>query len=838
MTTLLQDFRYAFRQLRKSPGFAITAILTLALGIGANTAIFSLFDQVMLRNMPVRDPGRLVLLKEKSQADRGHTHSEGDEDLPFSYPAYRHLRDENRVMQGLLASSSTGVAFTSDEKTEQTSAELVSGNYFEVLGTRPALGRLFTQADDTQKNGNPVVVLSYAYWKSRFGADPGILNRTVRLNGNPFVIIGIAPEGYTGLSAEQVPNLFVPMSMEPQMDPRWPNNLEDARSRWLNILGRLKPGVSRKQAEVALNPIWHNIRQSELEQMTDRGAKFDKGFMSTHLFVESGGQGLPFLRSDFGKPLIALMAMVIAVLLIACANIANLMLVRAAGRRREMAVRGALGASRARIFRQVLCEGLLLGTMATLLGIMLGQFGIRILVGAIPAEQGLTQTFSTHLDARILVFTALAAMLTTLLFSFAPALAATRLSLANALHDRSNAMSGGGSRLRSILVSGEVMLSLLLLIAAGLFARTLFNVKAVNTGFTTDHLLTFSVNAKLLGHNTIDTRAEYERILDVLRGAPGVRNASYSMLPLLSNDDMGGSMKIGGYVPKPGEDIDFHMNLVAADFFSTLQAPLLAGRGFTDGDKAGGHKVGIVNSAFAIRFFGSPGAALGHMFCYGCGKVSDVADTEIVGVVGNIKSSSLRDKPDPFVFLPYAQSPDITSASFFLRTTQPPELAAAAVRNAVANVDRDLPIRDLESMDAHISNSIFQERLISGLSVAFGALAALLAAVGLYGVLAYSVAQRTQEIGVRMALGASRLGVVKLVLRQVLVLSGIGILLAIPISLALAKFLQSQLYGISSHDPAVLLGVIALLLVLSAVAGIIPARRAAGVDPMKALRME
>ena len=835
--TFPQDIRFALRQLRKSSGFTITAVLTLALGIGANTAIFSLFDQVMLRNMPVRDPRSLVLLKEQSQAERGHTHSEGDDKLYFSYPAYRHLRDENKVLQGVLASASEQVAFATNERTEQTNAELVSGNYFDVLGMRPALGRLFTQADDSQKNGNPVIVLSYEYWKSRVGAVPGILNQTVRLNGYPFTVVGIAPSGYAGLSPEQIPDLFVPMSMQPEIDVRWPNNLEDARSRWLNILGRLQPGVSLKQADAALNPLWQNIRQQELDQMTDRSAKFDQKFMSTHLFVESGGQGLPMLRNDFGTPLIALMAMVSAVLLIACANVANLMLVRAAGRRREMAVRGALGASRTRIMRQVLSEGALLGIMAASLGILFAQLGICLLVQAIPQEVGLTQALSAHLDARILAFTVLAAMLTTLLFSLAPSLAATRLSLTDALHDRSNASRGGGARLRSVLVSGEVMLSLLLLVAAGLFARTLFNMKAAETGFKTDHLLTFSANAKLLGHNVIDTKAEYERILDALRASPGARSASYAELPLLSGDDRGGDIDIAGYEPKPGEELDFRMNFVHPQFFSTLQVPLLAGRMFTDGDKAGGHKVGIVNQAFATRFFGNPNAALGHMFCFGC-KKGTAPDIEIVGVVQGMKSSSLRDKNAPFFFLPYTQGEDAASAAFYIRATQAPELAAASIRSAVASVDRDLPVQYLESMNEHIAASIFQERLISGLSVAFGALAALLAAIGLYGVLAYTVAQRTQEIGVRMALGASRIGVVKLVVGQVLLLSGIGIALAIPLSLASAKFLESQLYGISSHDFGVLSGVVVLLLALSIVAGIIPAHRAASVDPMKALRIE
>ncbi len=836
MQLLLQDLRYALRQLRRNPGFALVAVTTLALGIGANTAVFSIFDQVMLRNLPVRDPNALVLLSEHSEAEAGGLHSHGDNKLYFSYPGYRLLQAHSPVFAGVLGSAPTMLAIAGPDHTEQTWGELVSGNYFDVLGMRPALGRLLTPADDAARAGSPYTVLSYAYWQSRFGGNPAILDTTLHLNGQPFQVIGVAAPGYTGLSPEETPALFVPMSMQTALGGR-KDFLDDPNQRWMNVLARLKPGVSQAQAEAAMAPIWRSIRQSGLQQVHHRSARFDQKYMDSHLFVRSGSQGLPMLRDDFGTPLIALMGMVLAVLLIACGNVANLLLVRGAGRRREMAVRGALGATARQLFRQSLLEGLVLGACAAALGAAIGQLGAHLLISSIPAETEVTGALSAQLDLRVLAFTVLLTLVTTLLFSLAPAFAGARVDLTTALHQQSSAVRGGGSRLRSILVSAEVMLSLVLLVVASLFAHTLYNMQGVQPGFRADHLLTFDVNAKLLGRDASATRAEYQRLEEALRQQPGVRSVAYSSVSLLSGNSQGGDVSIAGYVPRPGEDLDMDMDTVSPDFFSTMRIPLLAGRTFATSDHFGGHKVGIISQSFASRYFGSPRGALGHVFCFNCPD-STRPDTEIVGVVPDVKTDDLRDLPAPFFYLPSDQSDEARPASFYLHTTQDPAAAADTIRHAVATVDPNLPIRNLESMQSHIANGLFQDRLISNLSIAFGALAALLAALGLYGALAYSVAQRTQEIGIRMALGADRGQVVRLVMRQVLRMAGAGILLGLPLSMALARLLKSQLYGVSGSDPGVFVSVVVALTLLALLAGLIPARSAASIEPMRALRTE
>lgn len=835
MQSVLQDLRYALRQLRRNPGFALLAVLTLALGIGANTAVFSIFYQVMLRDLPVRNPGSLVLLSEHLEAESGGLHSHGDDKLYFSYPAYRALQAGDHVFQGVLGSGPMMLAIAGQDHTEQAWGELVSGNYFDVLGMRPALGRLLTPADDAQRGGNPYAVLSYAYWQSRFGGNPAILDTTIHLNSQLFQVVGVAAPGYTGLNPEETPALFVPMSMETALGGR-EDFLDAPNQRWMNVLARLRPGVSAMQAQTAMAPVWRSVRQSALAQVQHRNSGLDRQFMDSHLFVHSGAQGLPMLRDDFGAPLIALMGMVLAVLLIACGNVANLLLVRAASRRREMAIRGALGAARALLFRQALLEGLVLGAIAAVLGAALGQAGARLLVGALPAESGISGALSARLDLRVLAFTIVIGLLTTLLFSLAPAFAGARVEMTSALHRQSSAARGGSSRIRNILVSAEVMLSLVLLVLAGLFVHTLYNMQSLNPGFRPDHLLTFSVDAKLLGRDAAATRAEYQRLAETLRQQPGVGSVAYSSISLLSGDYRGGNVSIAGYVPAQGDELDMNLDVVSPGFFSTLRVPLLAGRTFTPADHTGGHKVGIVNQSFATRFFGSPRAALGHAFCFHC--IGVTPDTEIVGVVSDVKTGAIRDLPAPFFYLPSDQSEEALPASFYLLTAQDPAAAADAIRRAVAAVDPELPVQYLEPMQVHIDTSLFQERLVSKLSIAFGALAAFLAALGLYGVLAYSVAQRTQEIGVRMALGANRGQVVRLVMGQVLRMAGAGIVLGLPISAAVAHLLKNQLYGISGSDPAVFVSVVLALVFLALLAGLLPARKAASVEPMRALRTE
>ncbi len=834
---MFTDLRFSFRQLRKSPGFALIAIITLALGIGANTAIFSLFDQVMLRNMPVRSPKQLVLLTEHSQAERSSLHSHGDEVLYFSYPAYRQLRDRGRTLEGMLASAPVMMGLNNGTDNVQSWGELVSGNYFDVLGLRPVLGRLFTSADDVQRNGSPVIVLSYETWRDRFGSDPGVLSRTVMLNGYPYTIVGVVAEGFKGLSPEDVPALFVPISMQPQLMPDRAY-LENPKERWINIVGRLKTGVSRATAEAALNSIWRDIRSDELTKLSDRSEQGDREFMSTHLFVDSGARGLPMLRDDFGTPMTALMAIVVAVLLIACSNVANLMLVRASGRRRETALRGVLGASHWRLFRYSISEGALLGIAAVGLGLLLGNLGLHALISAIPAEADLRSALTPYLDMRVLCFTSFAALITVFLFSIAPALATTRVVPITALHENSMAVRGSTRRTRNLLVCLEVMLSLVLLVVAGLFARTLLNMRTVDTGFRPTHLLNFDVNAKLLGRDLDSVRNEYQRMQEAIAGQSGVQGSAYSRLPLLSDTTVNTDVEIASYTPAPQQNMHIQMNSVSASFFSTLQIPLLAGRAFATTDYGSNYPVAIVNESFANEFFGSPAAAVGQHLCKACKRVSEKKYNEIVGVVKDFKSARLGEKAAPAFFLPFTQDAAALSATFFVRTSQDPGAAADSIRALVRGIDPALPVQDLASMEEHIDAGMFQQRLLSTLSVGFGLLAAFLASLGIYGVLAYSVSQRTQEIGVRMALGSTRTQVLKLVFTQVIHIAIAGIVTALPLVWISTRMIQSQLFGISRLDPWVIVSAIVLVLLLTGTAGLIPARRAASIEPMQALRNE
>jgi putative ABC transport system permease protein len=835
MSGFSQDFRYALRQLAKSPGFAAVAIVTLALGIGANTAIFSLLDQALLRRLPVKEADRLVILQSVGSFN-GHTSSRTDENFYFSYPMYRDLRDRNSVFASLIATDYAAVGVQWHNQPELVGAELVSGNYFDALGIRPALGRLMIADDDRVADANPVVVLSFSYWQRRLGSDPSVVNQSLLVNGRPFTVLGVAPPGFHSVVMGDTPDLFAPMTMKAQVRPGI-KDLEDRKSRWLNIIGKLKPGLTREQAEAGINPLWYSIRADELKQRGENSESVKESFLTkSHLFVRDGAKGFSPLRSDVQTPLLIIMAMVGLVALMACANVGSLLLVRAAGRMREMSVRYALGAKRARVVQQLLVEGLMLGLAGGALGIAIAPSVSAWLINTIWSTMPGDLPFSSHPDLRILFFNFSLALLVSLLFSLAPAIQFWRPNLAPALKQQAMTAGGGPLRFRRISVAVQIGLSILVLVGAGLFVRTLHNLKSLNVGFETDHLVTFGVQATLAGYRPDQTRDLDTQILQILAALPGVRSVAGTTDPELADDNTGKNITLSGYTAKENEDMGVESPEVSPGYFSAMGMPLLAGRELAEQDRDGTQKVAAVNESFARHYFGEPQRAIGNYFGWGAGKVK--LDTEIVGVVKDARHTGVRQEILRTIFIPYLQDKDLRSMTFYVRTWQSPESAEATVRRAMQSLDSKLVLDNFRTMQEQVDDNLTADRVIAILASAFGVLAVLMASVGLYGVLAYSTAQRTREIGIRIALGAGRSSVMRMVLVEVLWLAGISIAVALPTSLLLTRAAHSQLFGISSSDPLTLVVVTVLVAAVALASALLPARRAAKTDPMKALRYE
>ena len=836
MTGLGKDFRYALRQLAKSPGFAAVAIITLALGIGANTAIFSLLDQALLRRLPVKDSDRLIVLQ-STGAFSGHTNSRTDENFSFSYPMYRDLRDHNSVFSGLIATAWTEVGVQWRNQPELVAAELVSGNYFDVLGLQPARGRLFVASDDVVPDANPVVVLSFSYWQRRFAADPSIVNGSLLINGRPFTVIGVAPPGFHSVVMGDTPDIFAPITMKGEIRPGL-TDLLARNSRWLNIVGKLKPGLNREQAEAGINPLWYSIRADELKQREHSSEQFKESFLTkSHLFVRDGAKGFSPLRTDVQRPLLIIMTMVGLVALMACANVGSLLLVRAAGRIREMSVRYALGAKRARVVQQLLVEGVLLGLAGGALGIAIAPRIAAWLIKMIWSSTPGDLPFSSHPDLRVLLFNFSLAMLVSLLFSLAPAAQFWHPNLTPALKQQVMTAGSGPLRFRRISVAVQMGLSLFVLVGAGLFVRTLHNLKSLNVGIATDHLVTFSIQPALAGYRPDQIHDLETRVLQSLAGVPGVRSVAGTNDRELADTDLSNNITLAGYTEKENENMNVESPSVSPGYFSTMGMLLLAGRDFTEQDRAGTQKVAVVNESFARHFFGEPQRALGHY--YGKGGGPGVAtDTEIIGVVTDARHVGVRQEITRTTFTPYLQELNPVSMTFYVRTWQPPESAESTLRSAMQALDSKLVMDDFRTMQEQIDDNLTAERVIAILASSFGVLAVLMAAVGLYGVLAYSTVQRTREIGIRIALGAARTSVMRMVLVEVLWLAGVSIAFALPASLLLTRAARSQLFGVSSSDPLTLCAATLMVAAIAVMSALLPARRAAKIDPMTALRYE
>ena len=829
MTVFPREMKFAFRALRKQPAFTAVVILTLGLGIGANTAIFSLLDQVLLRRLPVRDPQQLVLLDGPGPF-QGRTFNR----QTFSYPMYRDFRDRTEVFSGVFGRMATAVTSTYAGQTERVNAELVTGNFFDVLGVRPALGRVLSASDDGAPGAHPVAVLGYGYWTRRFGGDPSILNQTISLNGHPMTIVGVSARGFDGVQVGAPPDVMVPVTMKAQMTPTW-DDLENRRSRWLTVMARLAPGVTRERAEAQMNVVYRQILEAEAAALpTTASQSFRQRFVAKHLDVLPGARGLSDLRSQFNTPLVVLMCMVGVVLLIACANIANLLLARAASRQREVSIRLALGAGRGRIVSQQLAESAVLAAAGTGVGLLLATWTGSFLLAALPGEGG-SRGLHAGPDARVIAFALALAVVTALIFSIMPSLHATRTSVSGALKDEAGSVAGGGrqARMRSALVIAQVALSMVLLSGAALFARSLFNLRSVDPGFAVDRLVAFSIDPSLSGYDTARSRTLFARLQTELSTLPGVRSVAMAEIGPLTGSNWSMTVKVDGYAAKENEDLNPSVDGIAPGYFSTLGVPLIAGREFTPADDHGAPRVAVVNETMARYFFGSSNP-LGRRFGFGRDRATDI---EIVGVVKDTRSQDLRTEPVRFVYIPYSQDPNLGPLTFYVRAAGA-QSPATAIREAVQRVDPSLPMYDMKTMATQVDESLFIDRKVAALSVAFGALATLLAAIGLYGVISYAVARRTREIGIRMALGAERRRVLWLVLREAAALAGIGIAAGLLAAVLLVRYVQAQLYGLSATDPRTLFAAAIVLAVIALVAGYVPARRATAIDPMRALRTE
>jgi predicted permease len=839
MTTTLSDLRYACRGLRRSPLFAIVAILSLALGIGANTAIFSLIDQILLRHLPVAAPDQLVMLYQRANNMGSNMGTRMN-----SYPLYQDLQQKAEPLSEVLCRRLVSASLTFDSETERVEAEMVSGNYFSLLGVKPAIGRVFNSREDDQiYRGHPTVVLSYGYWASRFARDPGVVGKKIRVNDYPMTIVGVSAEGFAGLDPTQAPQIRVPILMKDIMMPdfAW-LHMDDRRARWVQVFGRLKPGYTVASAQAPLQGLFTQIRAFE---MTLPGARdwsqySRQEFMKGRLLAAGAAIGYSPLRSDFSTALVVLMIMVGLVLLIACANVANLLIARGFMRQKEIAVRLSLGASRGRLVRQLLVESLVLSGAGGVLGLGIAFALTRGLLALVP-QQGQPLLITAYPDPRILSFALGLTFVTGIVFGLLPALRASRPDPWTTLKDTMGSIAGdrGSLFLRKGLVTAQVALSFLLLFGAGLFVRSLQNLKTTDTGVALENLVMFQLAPALSGYDNERATIFYRNLRDRLRAAPGVQSAAVATVPILAGDEWDSSMAVEGHQAKDGEDMQAFMNAVSPGYFETMKTPLLEGRDFRDGDaKEIGPAnnepgVAIVNRRFAEHFF--PGrSAVGKHIGFGGGPSAKLS-IEIIAVVADSLYEGPREGVHRQVFVPNWGK---NSAVFYVRTLTPSAASYSMVRNEVRQLDAAIPVYSMKTVEGQLDETLLTDRLIAMLSAGFGLVATLLASVGLYGVMAFVVARRRKELGIRLALGAQPGGVIWLVMREVLLLLAIGLAVGIPAALGLGRYVASQLYGIQAHDPTTTGATVVLLAAVSAAAGLIPAQRASRIDPILALRHE
>ena len=838
METLFKDIRYGLRGLLKRKGFAAIAVLTLALGIGANTAIFTLVNAVMLKTLPVQNPEELVLFSD--------TASEGTslEDTPrtgqwlrFSYASYEYLRDHNQSFQELAALRS-GESRLSVRQTDsqanaaaRASGHLVTGNYFSMLGVRAMRGRVLTPEDD-KAGAAPAAVMSHRYWEQELNSDPAAIGKNVIINNTNFTVVGVTPPEFFGERVRRPPDFWIPLSFHPQIELR-ESFLTNKEAYWLMLMGRLKPVVNLDQANASVNLL---LRQHLTElagsQLTPER---QQGIQNTYVQLAEGQGGISGLRRAYSKPLHMLMAIVGMVLLIACANVGSLLLSRAASRKAEISLRLALGATRWRIIRQLLTESMLLALVGGICGVLLAQWGVYILVGLVAK----TSPLNTTPDIGVLAFTAGVSIIAGLLFGLVPAIQASRTNLSSAMKEKTRTR-GGPLRfsLSSLMVVMQVGLSMVLLTGAGLFARSLLKLQSEDVGFNRENVLLLGIDPRLANYKPNELAALYQQIIERVGSVPQVRNVSMATYAPMSGTSRISSIQVPGYTPQPGEDLVVQDVLTGPKYAETLGIPLLRGREIELRDTVSAPRIAVVNTAFADHYFKDQNP-IGRTFTFD-DETDGGAALEIVGVLGNIKTDDARDKPEPTVYRPILQIAEqgAYSCTIHVRTVSDPTPLTGQVRQMINQIDDKLPIFNVKTLSAQLHENLNQERLIAQLVSFFGALALILACIGLYGVMAHGVARRTGEIGIRMALGARGGNIAWMILRETLYLVLAGLILGVPAALLGARLISTQLFGLSSTDPLTLVGAAIVLAVVAMLAGYLPARRASRVNPLNALRYE
>jgi predicted permease len=839
METLWQDIRYGLRMLAKSPGFTAVAVLTLALGIGANTAIFTVINAVMLRALPVQHPEQLVTIGNPARVHSWRGGTPGTE--VFSFPLYREVRDNNSVFSSLLASSNLdNLRIAIDGGPENVQGRMVTGNYFQTLGVEPLLGRTFTAEEDRLPGSDPVIVISYAYWQRRFACDPAVIRRKVRVNNYPFTIIGVAPPGFFGEVVGDRADLWAPMMMQSQlMSGR--EYLEDADASHALLIGRLKPGVTLAQAQANVEAV---VEHALLVTLNAKLSADDRNALRRQKItvqVSPGGRGLSRIRQEFATPLLLLMAIVALVLLVACVNVANLMLVRSTARQREIAVRFAIGAKPSRIVRQLLTESLLLAFLGGAIGLLLAEWSSTVLVRlASSYSTGTHSPLSLTLDWRVLGFTAVVCLSAGVAFGLAPALRFLRVKLGVSLKEGVRDLgTGPKSHLGRVLTASQIALGVLVLMAAGVLVRSLRNLQEADLGYSREHLLLVHVDLLTGGYKGASVPTATRELLRRLASLPGVHGVTVSSNGLFSGTESSDSIRIDGAAPFNGVDDSTGDDEVGPNYFSTIGVPILQGREITEQDFSTAAHVMVVNESFANFYF--PGRnPLGHKISVQDSDHPDQPSYEIIGVARDTHDHSVRDAVRRRMYAPLTSADfDQTDLlNFEIRAIGNPQILINSVREEMRAMNPNLVVGDAETAGQLVTDTLITQVLVARLSAFFGALVLTLVCVGLYGSMSYKVAARTKEIGLRMALGAPRADLVWMVMRDAGLVLAAGLLVGIPLGFGAAQLFKAMLFGVGVSDPLSIASAILALVAVCLAAAILPVRRAMRVDPMEALRYE
>jgi len=840
MTHLLADLRLAARSLARAPLFTVVAVVSIALGIGANTAVFTLLDQVALRPLPIQRPDELVQIHARGVESYGGTMGNGTE---LSWPMLRDFQDKAHGFDGVVGRVITQLHVGQNGVSERTDGEMVSGNYFEVLGVEPAIGRLLTPADDATISGHALAVLGYDYWRRRFSGRDDVLGQAIQINGHPFTVVGVAARGFYGLELGQPADVFVPVTMQPQLGPAW-LKLENRRFRWVQVYARRKPGVSLERAQAGLQPLFSAILQTEVQEtgFQRASAETKAQFVKAKVRVVDGSHGQAELRSEMNQSLAILMAVAAGVLLIACANLANLLIARGAARERELALRRALGASGLRLAWLLMAEAAVLAAVGSVCGLIVATWGAGLLVDVFATSDSVAVVGASP-DWRIVAFTAAIAVATALLSGLAPAVRAVRGGVAPALKAAGGGVVREQPRLRKTLVVAQVALSFLMIVTAALFVRSLDNLLEVHPGYSTSKVTSFTIDLERSGIKDERSRVFGQDLLDRVRALPGVEAAGFATMGILEGGAWGMGFTVEGFSPKPGESASSLVNAVSPGYLEALQARIVRGRPFTVQDarippegEEWPYRTGIVNETFVKRYFGDRDPIGRHV---GIGDDPGTAmPIAIVGVVADSKYQAIREGVRAQILLPAFESGGLNNVTVYLRSRQPTASVVANVRGVVRALDPGMPVFNVATLDERVARSLRNERLVAGLSAAFATLATLLGVVGLYGVMAYTVTRRSREIGIRMALGARASLVARHVVREAGLLIVAGLVLAAPAAWWLKRYIAAELYGVTPGDPQTIALAAIGLTTVGLLAAAIPARRAARVSPMQALREE